>query len=320
MGRKVRRKLRLPPVTYNSQVDYKCHIFQNDCYQHLPSKLWIAGITDEGTKRIRLRAVTGADDNPVVDYGNGLGDRKCKNPDSAFMAKFVKTVHDENVAFGMTRKPAYFVGNDPENEGHCEVVLRDDYDITRENQHYCFCQGNSPWQKGNKVMRHIQEGNVCEAHEEWKKTDTERKRTRGLVSAEEQVEVMDGEEAQILVKRVRSWLQEADLTYFNAQEQQRKRLKAGKDRCNKLLDTLVPAEVKEESKVWWIIPSNTKRGKSVKKQRKHVDVAKLTRLPAVVLERVEGDKVSGTSFHLVLQWGVLSPKQNGRNIKALQAQ
>eukprot|EP00808_Paulinella_micropora_P001074 g36167.t1 len=153
-------------------------------------------------------------------------------------------------------------------------------------------------------MRHIQEGDVCEAHEEWKKRDTERKRTRGLVSAEEQLEVMDGEEAQILVKRVRNWLQEADLTYFNTQEQERNRLKA--------------AAVKEGSKVWWIIPSNTKRGKSVKKQRKYVDVAKLTRLLAVVLERVEGDKVSGTSFHLVLQWEVLSSKQNDRNIKALQ--
>eukprot|EP00808_Paulinella_micropora_P019833 g12873.t1 len=355
-GRKVRRKLRLPPVTYNSQVDYKCHIFQNDCYQHLPSKLWIAGIIDVGTKRIRLRAVTRADDNPVVNYGNGLGDHKCKKPDSAFMAKFVKTVHEENVAFGMTWKQAYFVDNGPENEGHCEDMLRDYYDITRENHHYCFCQGNSPWQKGcvekigdlvkkeshalapqegdprkvmelveqvesnlnewprdgsksvapnhlHKVMRHIQEGDVCEAHEEWQKRDTERKRTRGLVSAEEQVEFMDGEEEQMLVKRVRGW-------------SKRKRLKAGKDRCNKLLDTLVPAEVKEGSKVWWIIPSNTKRGKSVK--RKYVDVAKLRRLPAVVLERVEGDKVSGTSFHLVLQWGVLSPKQNGRNIKALQ--
>eukprot|EP00808_Paulinella_micropora_P024362 g60075.t1 len=75
--------------------------------------------------------------------------------------------------------------------------------------------------------------------------------------------------------------------------------------------------MKSGFKVWWIIPSNTQRGKSVKKQRKYVDVAKLTRLPAVVLERVEGDKVSGTS-RLVLQWGVLSPKQNGRNIKALQ--
>ena len=76
-----------------------------------------------GTKRARLRAVTDGNDNPVTEEGtgNGWGDHTCKRPDSAFMANFVKVVHEEHVAFGMTEKPVYFVNNGPENEGFCEV-------------------------------------------------------------------------------------------------------------------------------------------------------------------------------------------------------